>query len=165
MIPFIKIKIIKSALSPYEHYCIGYPQKGGYFTALIMGIGVTKKVFAHPGSFVLDSIIAFDKAEIEQAYLGQINMEIVSSFCGPEGLIWGYDVAREESFKQLKFLDKKDLKNFKKIKILNGENLRKAAIELFGTKNNLHFPFLPGTHVPCAGRFFLRRVLLLFIPQ
>lgn len=156
-ISFSKTKIIQSALSPYEDYCIGYPGRGGYLTALIMSIGSFRRKFSHLGSEILDSILAYDRAEVADTYLGQINMEIVSSFCGPQGLIWGYDLAKEESSKIESILSKSIIRKFKKIKIKNGENLRKAAKMLFGTREKTHFPFLPGTHVPCAGRFHFEK--------
>jgi len=78
-------------------------------------------------------------------------MSIVSSFCGPQGLIWGYDVAKENSLKQPNLKREK----FNDATIKNAANLRKAAKELFGTKQKLHFPLLPGSHVPCAGRFLI----------
>jgi len=74
---------------------VGYLGQGGYLTALIMGFGSFPKTFSHKGSEVLDSVLAYDRAEVEDIYLGQINMSLVSSFSGPEGLIWGYDCARK----------------------------------------------------------------------
>lgn len=152
-ISFSKNKIIQSALSPYDRYCVGYSGRGGYLTALVMGVSSFKKRFSHSGSKILDAILAYDRAEVADTYIGQINMEIVSSFCGPQGLIWGYDLAKEETLKINSILSKNILKRFKEIEIKNGENLRKAAKMLFGTIGEFHFPLLPGTHVPCAGRF------------
>lgn len=151
---FSKNNIVKSGIGLYENYCVGYPGQGSYLTALVFGAGVFKKTFSHSGSNVLDKIVAFDRAEIFEAYLGQINMSIVSSFCGPQGLIWGYDIAKKEDILLPSFLPTFDFKKLEGIKIKNGENLRKAATALFGTKEKKHFPFLPGCHVPCAGRIF-----------
>ena len=87
-------KILESSLSPYDLYCLGYPQQNGYITAPVLSIGVAKETFSHVGSKVLDSIIAYDRAETQETYICQINMIIVSSFVGPQGLIWGYDLAK-----------------------------------------------------------------------
>lgn len=149
---FLKEKTLKSVLSPYDNYCIGAFGKENYLTALVLGFGNFEKSYSHSGSQILDKIVAFDRAEISEAYLGQINMTIVSSFCGPQGLIWGYDVAKKNDIPLPPFLPTFNTKDFKGIEIKNGENLRKAAIALFGTNKEKHFPFLPGTHVPCAGR-------------
>lgn len=150
---FSKNEIISSSLSPYDNYCVGYAGKGGYFTALAMGIGRFKKTFTHLGSRILDAIIAYDRAEIADSYLGQINMQIVSSFCGPQGIIWGYDVASPKEINTPLQLQEARHREIKQTKIKSGEFLRKAATALWGTNDARHFPFLPGTHVPCAGRF------------
>lgn len=155
---FSKNKILKSAISPYNNYCVGYPGEGNYLTALTLGFGAFEKTFSHSGSEILDGIVAFDKAEISEAYLGQINMITVSSFCGPQGLIWGYDIAKEESIPAPPFILElyKNHEEFKDIKIKNGENLRKASKALFGTVGEKHFPLLPGAHVPCACRSYIK---------
>ncbi len=153
---FSKNKIISSAISPFNQYCTGYPGVKNYITALVLGIGSFKKTFSHPGSNLLDSIMAYDKAETDSAYLGQINMSIVSSFCGPQGLIWGHDIVKEEGFNLPSFFSAKKLGLDKKIKIRSGKNLRKAALALLGSNEERHFPLLPGTHTPCAGKFLYK---------
>ncbi|NIM02659.1 hypothetical protein GTN66_00685, partial [bacterium] len=151
---FSKERILQLALSPYDYYCTGYsPGNVSYINTLVMGAGSFKETFSHAGSKVLDSIVAYDEAEVSGANVGQINMSLVSSFCGPQGLVWGYDIAKEESLGLPSYLSPKSLKKFKGVKIRNGENLRKASKALLGTVNKQHFPFLPGSHVPCAGRF------------
>ena len=157
-VSFSKEKIVSSALSPYDYYCVGYPGEGNYLTALVMGAGTFKKTFTHPGSKKLDEIVAYDRAEVAEAYIGQINMNIVSSFCGPQGLIWGYDIAKKDDIPLPAFLPtfKKNVQELKGIKIKNGANLRKAAVALFGTNDERHFPFLPGSHVACAGKFYTK---------
>ncbi len=152
-----KNSILASALSPYEDYCVGYPGKGPYLLGLVMSIGITKEEFSHRGSMVLDSIVAYDQAEINDTYIGQINMQFVSSFCGPEGLIWGYDIVPPGN-KTQENLDLKEIAlNFKGIEVKSAKPIREATKTLFGTKDNLNFPLLPGTHVPCAGRFLVER--------
>lgn len=114
-----------------------------------MGIGAFHKTFSHAGSDTLDSIVAYDRAEVESAYMGQVNMSVVSSFCGPEGLIWGYDAARQE----LEALDLLEGLTPGGITVKDGQGLREASRGLFGTRDERHFPFLPGSHVFCAGKF------------
>lgn len=155
-VTFSPDEILRSSLSPYNAYCVGYPGSGNYITTLVMGIGVTKKEFSHPGSNILDTIIAYDRAEISDAYIGQINMIMVSSFCGPQGLVWGYDIAREESVNISSLISPEKIREFEGVKIQSGENLRMAARCLFGTVGKKHFPLLPGCHVPCAGRFYTK---------
>lgn len=147
-----KKDIIASAISPYEQYCTGHGGGHQYFTALIMGIGSSPKTFTHSGSNVLDSVLAYDRAEVHDIYLGQINMAIVSSFCGPSGLIWGYDIV--PSRQSAKIIEEaKEHPELRGIPVYSGEGLRTAARMLFGTNKKRRFPFLPGSHVFCAGRY------------
>ena len=148
---FDKENLLKTATSQYDNYCIGYPGTGGYFTALVLGQGSWPKTYSHAGSDTLDNILAYDRAEIDGAYIGQINMITVSSFCGPEGLIWGYDIARVK-YHEPAFLNKEDLLALGDVKIYDGSALREASVAIFGTNDARRFPFLPGSHVPCAGR-------------
>jgi len=151
---FSKQKIIRSAVSRYDNYCVGYPYKNGYITGLIVAIDSSKLAFSHSGSRGLDSIVAYDRAETGGAYIGQINMSVVSSFVGPEGLIWGYDIAKEDSLNLPSYLPSKIIKNkFPNRIIKDAENLRQATIALLGTNAEKHFPLLPGSHVPCAAKF------------
>lgn len=143
--------IVRSSIGPDDQYCVGYTGRGGYCIALVMGIGVAGETFARHGSERLDSIVAYDRAEVDDAYIGQINMIIVSSFCGPQGVIWGHDIARNTiSFPTL--LSEEELEEFKGVSIASGEKLRESSRMLFGTREKRHFPLLPGSHVPCAGK-------------
>ncbi len=97
--------ILEKSISPYEKYCDGYGNTkssgNSYLLGFVLSTGKTKKQFYHDGSKMLDEINAFDIAETKGPYIGQINMSIVSSFCGPQGLIWGYDIyASEALYKQ-----------------------------------------------------------------
>ncbi|HET7099362.1 MAG TPA: histidine decarboxylase, pyruvoyl type [Patescibacteria group bacterium] len=149
---------LKKVISPYNSFCSGYGNPGAsgdsYLVGLIFGIGKTKILLDHQGTSILDSINAFDRAEVENTYLGQINMVIVSSFCGPMGGLVGYDI-----------LKPKDLYNFHKfypegkitnagvsIPVYSASPIVNATRELFGTVDDKKFPLMPGSIVPCAGR-------------
>ncbi len=146
-------KIIRQAKSPYHDYCLGYPGSGYYFTGFMMGSSATPLKFTHEGSGMLDQINAYDLAEVNDTYLGQVNMITVSSFCGPQGLIWGYDVARTATADPSEILSPGIFGKYEGIEILNGANLRAATRALWGTKGDLHYPFLPGSHVFAASKF------------
>ncbi len=148
-----KEEILRLAKSPHKNYCMGYPGQGPYFTGFVLGSSAVPEKLGHKGSSMLDKINAFDVAEIDNTYLGQINMITVSSFCGPHGLLWGHDIAKEESLSISDHLGKEDLEEFKEITILNGRNLRVATESLFGTLEKKNFPLFPGSHVPTAQKF------------
>ena len=146
--------ILSGAISSYDFYCDGFKSPGAsgkcYMGALVLSVGRSLRRFSHEGSHVLDSIVSYDAAEVESAYIGQINMMIVSSFLGPQGLLFGYDVARTNY--------KDDILGFTKkgnIPIYSTKSLEEAAVSLFGTRDERHFPFIPGSHVPCAGRYIV----------
>jgi histidine decarboxylase len=150
-----KIKNLLNAISPYNEYCDGFGCPGAsgnsYVLGLVLGVGKDKIKLSHPGSSVLDEINAFDLAEVDSAYIGQLNMIIVSSFCGPQGLIWGYDIA----FNRLtNNITNKIYKNIEgqKVKIFSADSIIAATKSLFGTKENRMFPIKPGSHVPFAGK-------------
>lgn len=148
-----KKEIIELAKSPYDDYCMGYPGQGPYFTGFVMGSSSVPLKFGHKGSYMLDKINAFDMAEVTDTYLGQINMITVSSFCGPHGILWGYDVNYRDSAPKNEILTEKDIEEFEGVDICNGRNLRLATKSLFGTVDNKKFPLYPGSHVFTAQKF------------
>jgi histidine decarboxylase len=144
--------VLRSSIGPDDQYCVGYSGLGGYVLTLVLGIGVTEVKFAPLGSQILDSIVAYDRAEVDDVYIGQINMVTVSSFCGPQGVIWGYDVARN-MLPSPPLLGEEELREIPDVEVISGERLRESARMLFGTRNKRHFPLLPGSHVSCACKY------------
>lgn len=136
---------MKIAASQYEKFCEGYTLKSAekYTVGINIAIGVVEKKLTHPGSDILDQINSFDKAEVAEANIGQINMVTVSSFCGPGGQVWGYDIFKQE--KQKEFSVGED-----EIPVFSGEPLLRATKQLLGTVDDPVFPILPGSHVLCA---------------
>jgi len=153
MLPLkVRQELIKNAIGPYERYCTGYNGEGAYVCALMLGIGAFRDPCGHPGLGVLDSIKAFDLAETESAYIGQINMVTVSSFCGPEGMVWGHDAVRPVTPDLHPLGYKGNNTGFGDIEIISGRHLTDAAKALFGTVDARRFPLLPGAHVPTAAK-------------
>lgn len=154
-----KVEILKNALSPYDNYCDGYGNIGAsgnsYILGLAIGVGVVDTSFSHQGSHLLDEITAFDLAETEGPFIGQLNMSIVSSFCGPQGLIWGFDIARNPDLykKSKNSIFNKTIKyKDQSIKLYEANPIINATKSLFGTVNQKKFILRPGAHVPFAGK-------------
>ncbi len=133
----------------------------GFFASAVnsrylMGVNYTatkvKKQFSHAGSEGLDHIHAFDKAEVSSAHLGQTNLIQVSSFCGPKGLIWGYDLCKTSINPNPWGITGSDI-GVPAVKINDLNNLRDAFVQLTGSVHKPHFPFLPGSHVPAALKY------------
>lgn len=152
-------KILQNAVGPYENYCDGYfsfyPNKrGNYIGAITLSTAKVPRKFFHTGSEKLDEINAYDLAEAEGAYIGQLNFIPATSFCGPMGAIWGYDLVKPGDLRRTKLKECSQIENYngRQIPVYSAEPLIKAAELLFGTKKELHFPIIPGAQVPHAGK-------------
>jgi histidine decarboxylase len=132
---------MKNYTSTEKKYCEG---SFGPYYVLGINLSVAKCLkFIKPETSALNGIISFDKAEICGTNLGQTNMIKVSSFCGPKGLIWGYDICKAP---RIKHLLNKDLE----MDIYDLLPLQDAFQKLIGTVEQKRFPILPGSLVPCA---------------
>lgn len=147
-------KVDKTAISPYNRYCDGYGMPGaygnGYVSVLTVSVGTVKKT----DDFLLDGIVSYDRAEINDAYVGQINMLTASSFCGIAGQVWGYDLAAHESIVTEEQQPLFDVEQFDgtPLHVYDATPLLEAGIELFGTEKNRRFTTAPGAHVICANK-------------
>jgi histidine decarboxylase len=142
--------VLRNARSSQDAYCEGFgnnPSLGCYVTTPIIAAGKARLKGLHDRSLVLEQIQAFDTAEAEGAYIGQINLFQVSSFCGPTGVVWGHDVAqcRRRSFNHEGAQDVT-----KGASVYSADCLLEASARLFGTARKRRFPILPGSVVPCA---------------
>ena len=146
-------KVLRNIIGKSDQHCEGFGLNSGsnnYIMGVNIAVAKSLTQFTHEGSCVLDQINAFDLAETESAYLGQINMIEVSSFCGINGIIWGYHVARPDNlYTKYNFVEKVEHKN-KVVSVYSAIPLIEALIRLFGTVDNRRFNLLPGSHVPCA---------------
>ena len=147
-------EIDKTAVSPFADYCDGYGMPGakgpGYVSVLKVSTGVVEK----GDDDLLDAIVAYDRAEADDAYVGQINMITASSFNGLAGSIWGYDLARAGEIAQNSQKPLFTVKQYDgtELKVYDGAPLLKAGQALFGTEKARRFPLLPGAHVICANK-------------
>jgi len=146
--------IDKTAIGPFKKYCDGYGCPGaegnGYVSVLKVSTGVVGKT----DDILVDDIVAYDRAEANDAYIGQINMETASSFCGVNGQIWGYDIAVAEEIKNNTQIPLFTIKQYdgSDLPVYDAEPLLKAGIALFGTEKERRFPPAPGSHVICANK-------------
>lgn len=150
---------LSQSIAPYDNNCDGYGNLGatgnGYLLGVFLGVGKTEKKFSHQGSKMLDEINAFDIAETDGPYIGQINMSIVSSFCGPQGAIWGYDLVKAQNLRvrpeRSSYPQTATLGDLA-IPVYPIEPLIDATRFLFGSVDKRNFNLKPGAHVPCAGK-------------
>jgi histidine decarboxylase len=148
-------KFDKTAISPYERYCDGYGCPGaegnGYVSVLKVATGTVRKT----DDFLLDGIVAYDRAEAIDTYIGQINMETASSFCGISGQVWGYDLAVADDIhngNHKPIFEDLNQYNGDPLPVYDAQPLIDAGKALFGRDNKRHFPPAPGAHVICANK-------------
>jgi histidine decarboxylase len=117
---------------------------------LTLGAGVVESDL-DPG---LEGIVAYDRAETNDTYIGQINMITASSFNGLNGLVWGYHLAKADRLADgsAKPLFERRRKDGGKLLVYSAEPLLDAGARLFGTGGQRRFPMLPGAHVICANK-------------
>ncbi len=153
--PSISVRAVaKGAVGPFNQYCDGYGNNGasgnGYISVLTLGAGIVESDMDP----VLEGIVAYDRAETNDTYIGQINMITASSFNGLNGLVWGYHVARADRLADgsAKPLFERQRKDGGKLLVYSADPLLDAGARLFGINNQRRFPMLPGSHVICANK-------------
>ena len=102
---------------------------------------------------ILPGIVAYDRAERNDAYLGQVNMIAVSSFSGPYSAIWGYDMAKVDSSVlrgTVLFTIQQEVEPYNVINAYSMDPLLDATQDLFGEENARNFPVVAGGHLPTA---------------
>jgi len=146
--------VVNGAIGPFAGYCDGYGNPGasgvGYISVLTLSTGKVLKKMDH----VLEEIVSYDRAEANDAYVGQINMIAASSFNGVNGAVWGYHLAKADAIVDgsLKPLLVKKRHDGVDIPIWPVEPLLDAGERLFGTVGARRFPLIPGGHVICAAK-------------
>jgi histidine decarboxylase len=144
--------VVNGAVGPFDSYCDGYGHAGasglGYVSVLKLQTGAVTADM----DTVLEGIVSYDRAETLGAYVGQINMVTASSFCGLNGAVWGYHLAKHESIAdgsiEPLFTSKRG--DGVEIPVYSVEPLLEAGQHLFGTAEEKKFRLLPGAHVNCA---------------
>ena len=87
--------VISQAIGPSKEFCMGYLNPGvasgeGYISTMKLSVGT---VDVKDLDAITEKIVAKDRCEKNDAYLGQVNLMKASSFCGQNGAIWGFDLA------------------------------------------------------------------------
>lgn len=148
--------VVDGAVGAFPDNCAGYLNPGasglGYIAALTLSVGKVKADM----DIGLEGIVSYDRCEADDAYIGQINMLTASSFCGLNGAVWGYDLARAEDLteKRLSTLRRHD---GIEVPVYSVQPLLDAAYRLFGSQSQRRFSLLPGAMVVCANKNWTMR--------
>jgi len=142
------------AIGPFASYCDGYGRPGAQGLGYVCVLKVATAMVEKSDDALLDGIVALDRAEAAQAYLGQINMETASSFCGIAGHVWGHDLAVAEAVADGRQTPLFRVTQFdgSELPVYDGQPLLEAGKALFGTAEHRRFPLAPGAHVICANK-------------
>lgn len=140
------------AISPHEGYCDGYARPGAEGMGYVCVLKVATATVEKTDDALLDGIVALDRAEAAGTYLGQINMETASSFCGIAGHVWGHDLAVADDIADGRPspLFSVTQQDGSPLPIYDAQPLLEAGQALFGTARARRFPLAPGAHVICA---------------
>jgi histidine decarboxylase len=147
-------RIDKTAISFYDRYCDGYARPGAYGNGYVCVVKVATATVVKSDDFLLDGIVSYDRTEASDAYIGQINVQTASSFCGIAGQVWGYDLATADVIAkgEQKPLLEVEQYDGSTLPVYDAQPLIDAGIALFGTEKNRRFPLAPGAHVLCANK-------------
>ena len=149
-------EIVDGAVGAFPDNCAGYLNPGanglGYIAALKLSVAKVKADM----DVGLEGIVSYDRCEADDAYIGQINMLTASSFCGLNGAVWGYDLARAEDLTEnplsrLRRHDGAEVPVYSVLPLLD------AAYRLFGSRAQRRFNPLPGAMVVCANKNWTTR--------
>ena len=143
--------VIGDLRSSLADHCEGALDPSRYVVAVNAAAAKVPREFGHEGSRALDGICAFDAAEKTAAYLGQVNLIEVSSFCGPGGLIWGHDLARSTGV--VRRLTELSDGFGRRVPVYDAAPLIEAATALFGTVADARYRILPGSLCPAAYKY------------
>jgi histidine decarboxylase len=148
--------IVNGAIGAFPDHCAGYLNPGasghGYIATLTLSVG---KVEADM-DIGLEGIVSYDRCEAEDAYIGQINMLTASSFCGLNGAVWGYDIARADDLTEIRLSTLRRHDGID-IPVYSAKPLLDAAYRLFGSQSQRRFNLLPGAMVVCANKSWTMR--------
>ena len=154
------VNIIENCRNGTESTCGGYleptatGQPGAYVSTVLLSTGsVNLEQFPdYPFEGELDQgmmdIVSYDRAERNDAYIGEINMIQASSFSGVNGAIWGYDLAIDSRIGKTYPVGR-----IEGIPIYSLIPLRDATRQLFGVADSRHFPPQKGAMVVCAEKY------------
>jgi histidine decarboxylase len=145
--------VVEGAIAPSTSFCMGYPDPGAsggaYVSTLKLSLGL---VAAHGLDDATAEIVAFDRAEADDAYLGQVNLIAATSFTGLNGAVWGHDLARANAIAlgALAPLFSQPQAKGSPLPVFSLDPLLDATRRLFGTRTQRCFPPMPGVHVVSA---------------
>lgn len=148
--------VVNSAVGASKEFCMGYMNPGvkdgqGYISTFKLSAGTVD--VEDPG-LIMEQIVAHDQCKKNDAYISQINQISASSFCGLNGAVWGFDLAKYDNIAsgEENPIYMQSQTNGSEIPVYAIKPLLDATERLFGKINQRRFPLMPGAHVICANK-------------
>jgi histidine decarboxylase len=165
-------EVVTGAVSAFAPYCMGYMNPGssgnGYISTMKLSVDKVSSAGLDQGAA---GIVSYDRCEKDDAYIGQINMGTASSFCGMNGALWGYHLAKAEEIANRTlqpmftypgplYPPTERLPRQGPVPVYPVAPLLDATERLFGRmdpegaseRDRRRFPPMPGAHVICANK-------------
>ncbi|MFF5565234.1 histidine decarboxylase, pyruvoyl type [Streptomyces sp. NPDC012623] len=155
---------VTNAFGPMENYAMGYmnpmgdltahpPSQGtGYIATMKLSVGSVSPADATILDEGTAGIVTYDRCETADANIGQINMGTASSFCGLNGALWGYHLAKADLKSKLYSVPSARKDGGADLDVYDATPLLDATYRLFGSVKAQRHPPLPGAHVICANK-------------
>ncbi len=139
-------KVISEAVGHNQQFCTP-SHVGAYITTLKLSVDT---VPAKEMDAITEVIVATNRCERNDAYMGQVNLFPHARFCGLEGAVWGLDLAKSDEPEEPLYMQA--MPDGTEIPVVNIKPLLHATERLFGQYNQQRFPILPGANVLGSGR-------------
>ena len=146
-------KVIMGAIGPYQKNCAAFgnpsgPKTPNYVNVCKLGVGKVKlDKTTDKWDDITKGILAYDRAETNGAYLGQLNVVAASSFIGPHGALWGYELADNTR-------NEHPMYSVEDVPIYDIEPLLKAGEALLGSNQDSTSYYVQTTDIPDVGSRF-----------
>lgn len=150
-------RIVNGAVGAFNRYCAGYLNPGASGLGYIAALKLSAAGMKCGGDDGLE--ISYNRAERNDAFMGQINRMNSSAFCGLNGALWGYDLVKPDEFKNGRIdpLEIKKRHDNERVPVWDMQPLLDTTERLFGTDEQRRFPLLPGALVPCAEKKYRKQ--------
>lgn len=147
-------KVAENAIGNNPDFCTGCTGSctgngGGYVVALKMSADT---VLLEDLDTLSQVDVAAGRCARNDAYLGKVNLLGSFRYIGPDGALWGYDLARHDGLDVQQPLFRLPRQDADELPVYDMKPLLNAAERIFGTADSQRFPIRPGSCLAGEGR-------------
>ncbi len=154
MQPLTTTRTVDGAVGPFDEFCDGFGNPGSKSTGYVSVLKLSTGSVPDMTDDALEAISSLNRAERNDAYVGQVNVATNPSYSWLNGMIWGYDIARHDDLAagSMKPLMCRPRHDDTWLPVYRATPLLEAGEALFGTATARRFPLMPGSHVICGAK-------------